>query len=325
MKKLLLTSLIGLSVGALAGCGTSSEANDSAAEGGQATESSEQAATETSSYPRTITHAMGEIELEEKPSRIASVDIMITDYLLVLDETPIASEGISTRERSEIFGQYAEGKDITDLGGKVNLETIVERDPDLMLMSSESKKTGNYDQFNSIANTAVIDFSQGVRGRLTDIAEIVGKEEKAKEVLADLDAKVAEAKEVASEYQGETVLFLISNGKDFTVMHPEEFPIYYEEIGLTPVEGLPTEDNGRIGIEALSELNPDHIFIAENRRSMNADDLLGLINVWQENEVWKGLTAVENDQVYPVDTLVGDTFFLGQVAGVDSIIEELGK
>ncbi|NGP45307.1 ABC transporter substrate-binding protein [Bacillaceae bacterium SIJ1] len=278
-----------------------------------------------SAFPRTISHVKGELTLEEKPQRIASVDIMITDYLLALDETPIVSEGVSTKQRSEIFAEYAEGKDITDLGGKVNMETIVAKAPDVMLMSSESRKVEKYDTFEAIAPTAVIDFSSGVRSRLQQVAELVGKEEKAEEILATFDQKVTQAKSVAEAHSNDTVLFLISNGKDFTVMHPDEFPVYYEEIGLTAPEGLPRAENGRIGIEALTTLAPDHIFIAENRRKMNAEDKLGLINVWQENPVWQGLNAVENHQVYVVDTLVGDTFFLGQVAGVEAIIEHLGE
>lgn len=328
MKRLLLTAVVGISIAVLAGCGTVSEneaANTSASDLKLAESKTNSEGAQTSLFPRTITHQMGQLTIEEKPSRIASVDIMATDYLLVLDETPIVSEGMSTKERSDIFAKYAEGKDITDLGGKVNMETIVEKNPDIIIMSSESKKTANYDQFNAIADAVVIDFTAGVRERLLAIAEVVGKEEKAQEIIAEFDARVEEAKQIASSHKGETVLFLISNGKDFTVMHPETFPVYYEEIGLTPVEGLPTEDNGRIGIEALSELNPDHIFIAENRRQMNGEDKLSLIRVWQENPVWKSLDAVKNNQVYPVDTLVGDTFFLGQLAGVEAVINNLGN
>src|SRR5699024_4347241 len=97
---------------------------------------------------------------------------------------------------------------------------------------------------------------------------------KAKDIIKDFDQKVETAKKVARKHEDETVLFLVSNGKDFTVMHPDEFPVYYEEIGLKPVADLPSEENGRIGIETLSKLNPDHIFIAENRRKMDGNDRL---------------------------------------------------
>jgi len=321
LKKLLFTLLAVLFIGVLAACGGSSEDESANA----STSGKDKEKTGNTSFPKTVKHEMGELTLDKKPSRIASVDIMITDYLLVLGETPIVSEGMGTKERSDVFAKYADGKDITDLGGKVNMETIVEKDPDVMLMSSDSKKTAKYDQFNKIADTAVIDFSGGVRSRLEQIADIVGKEDEAMKIIADFDGKVAEAKQAASKHADETVLFLVSNGKDFTVMNPKDFPVYYEEIGLKPVKNLPTEEKGRIGIEALSELNPDHIFIAENRRKMNGDDRLGLIRVWQENPVWKSLNAVKSEHVYPVDTLVGDTFFLGQLAGVEAVIENLGK
>ncbi|WP_257351030.1 ABC transporter substrate-binding protein [Pseudalkalibacillus decolorationis] len=323
MKKKLMGIFSVLLCVLLAACGSTETEETSQAAAAEEDQKEETEA--TSQFPRTIQHVKGEFELEKKPDRIASVDIMITDYLLVLDEAPIMSEGISTKERSDIFAKYAEGKDIADLGGHVNLETIVANAPDVMLMSSESKKVDKYDDFNNLAPTIVIDFSKGVRSRLTQIAEIVGKEDKAKELIAEFDKQVEEASVVAAEHKNETILFLISNGKDFTVMNPKDFPVYYDEIGLTAPGGLPEEKNGRIGVEALTKINPDHIFIAENRRQMNADDKNGLIHIWNDNPVWQGLHAVENNQVYTMDTLASDTFFLGQIAGVEAVIQNLGK
>lgn len=322
MITLLLTTSL-----ALAACGsdepisTKENANNSNAD-------SPAVSQEQVAFPRTIQHVKGEITLNEAPKRIASVDIMATDYLLALDVAPIVSEGFSTKDKSPIFNKYAEGKDVTDLGGKTNLETLLELEPDLIVMSNTStNKMEKYDEFNKMADSVVIDFNEDAPTRLRKFAELVGKEEKAEEVITSFNKLKEEATAAAAKHKDETVLFLVSNGKDFTVIHPANFPIYYEEVGLTPVEGLPLEGKigGRIGIEALSEFSPDHIFIAENRRQMNAEDPQALINIWTENPVWNNLKAVKNNQVYSVDTLVGDTFFLGQIAGMEAIKEHLGK
>ncbi|MFA4132162.1 MULTISPECIES: ABC transporter substrate-binding protein [unclassified Brevibacillus] len=283
--------------------------------------------TEAAMYPRTIKHAMGEVTLEKKPERVASVDIMGTDYFLVLDFAPIVSEGFeSTKSKSPIFAKYAEGKTVKDLGGKTNLETLLEMDPEVIVMTSTGKGS-RFEEFNKMADSIVIDFSVDAPTRLMKIAEVIGKEDKAKQVLADFDKLKSEAKAVADKHKGETVLFLVSNGKDFTVMHPKNFPIYYEEVGLTPIAGLPEDGKigGRIGIEALSELAPDHIFLAENRRSAKAEEPEGLIHIWKDHPVWKNLKAVKNNQVYKMDTLAGDTFFLGEIAGLEAIKNNLGK
>lgn len=282
--------------------------------------------TEKAAFPRTVQHAKGELVLEKAPERIASVDIMATDYLLALDIAPIVSEGFSTKDRSPIFAQYAEGKEVVDLGGKTNLETLLEMDPDLIVISSTGK-ADRFEEFNKMADTVVIDYSLDAPSRLMKFAELVGREDKAKQVIEDFNKLKEEAKAAADKHKDEKVLFLVSNGKDFTVIHPANFPIYYEEIGLTAVSGLPEDGKigGRIGIEALSEFAPDHIFIAENRRQMKTEEPMGLINIWTENPLWKSLKAVKNNQIYVVDTLVGDTFFLGQVAGLTAIRDNLGK
>ncbi|GED17106.1 ABC transporter substrate-binding protein [Aneurinibacillus migulanus] len=321
-KSKLMSGLIVLLLasGSLMACGV--DQKESATE-----ETSVQPSEKTQGFPRTIKHMMGELPLEEKPERVASVEISVTDYLLVLDVAPVASEGFEgTKSKSPIFAKYAEGKKVADLGSKTNRETLMEMDPQVIVLSGQGKGS-SYEEFNKIAPTAALDFSVDARSRLMKVAEIVGKEEKAKQVIADFDKLVNEAKAAAAGHKGEKVLFLISNGKDFTVMHPKNFPIYFEEVGLTPVEGLPEDGKigGRIGIEALSEFAPDHIFIAENRRKMNQDDPKGLINIWTKHPVWKNLEAVKNNHVYSVDTLVGDTFFLGQIAGLESIKTNLGK
>ncbi|MCE5171604.1 ABC transporter substrate-binding protein [Paenibacillus profundus] len=289
-------------------------------------QSDEPAQPEQSAFPRMIQHVKGELVLKKRPDRIASVDIMATDYLLVLDESPIVSEGFGTKDKSPIFAKYAAGKKVTDLGGKTNLETLLEMEPDLIVISSTGK-ADRFEEFNKMADTVVIDYSLDAPSRLMKFAELVGKEEKAKEVIAEFNKLKQDATAAAAKHQGETALFLVSNGKDFTVIHPKNFPIFYEDIGLTPVKGLPEDGKigGRIGIEALSEFGADHIFIAENRRQMNPDDPQGMINIWTDNPVWKNLKAVKNNQVYSVDTLVGDTFFLGQIAGLEAIKEHLGK
>lgn len=326
-RKAMITLLLTASL-ALTACGTeeanTSHSNSTITTSAETPDSSK----EQAAFPRTIEHVKGELTLNEPPKRIASVDIMATDYLLMLDIAPVVSEGFGTKDKSAIFNQYANGKDVTDLGGKTNLETLLELEPDLIVMSNtSSNKMDRYDEFNKMADSVVIDFNEDAPTRLRKFAELVGKEEKAEEVITSFNKLKEEATAAAADHKDETVLFLVSNGKDFTVIHPANFPIYYEEIGLKPVEGLPLEGKigGRIGIEALSELSPDHIFIAENRRQMNAENPEALINIWTENPVWNNLKAVKNDQVYSVDTLVGDTFFLGQIAGMEAIKEHLGK
>lgn len=331
-KKLsgLLTVILATAV--VAGCGAGQASTDTSANNKAQTAEAGAVQSDTKGtgepvYPRTIKHAMGEVTLEKKPERVASVDIMGTDYFLVLDFSPIVSEGFeSTKSKSPIFAKYANGKTMKDLGSKTNLETLLEMDPEVIVMTSTGKGS-RFEEFNKMADSIVIDFSVDAPTRLMKIAEIIGKEEKAKQVLADFNVLKNEAKAAANKHKGETVIFLVSNGKDFTVMHPKNFPIYYEEVGLTPIAGLPEDGKigGRIGIEALSELAPDHIFIAENRRSAKAEDPEGLIHIWKDHPVWKNLKAVKSNRVYTMDTLAGDTFFLGEIAGLEAIKNNLGK
>lgn len=275
---------------------------------------------EDAAYPRTITHEMGTITLDKKPERVALTDVNVIDYMLALDEVPIGAR-IATMDRSpklkEIIGDLA----ITSLGGKVNMETLISLEPDLIIISTG--KADNYERESKVASTVVVDGSPDRTKRLRQIAKIFNKEEKAEQLIQELNEKIEQAKKAAQSRQDETVLFLRSNGKDFTVLTPESHGLLYEKVGLKPVAQFP--DQGQIGVESISTANPDHIFIVENRRQMDADNVGALISIWDNNPVWQNLRAVKSGHLYVLDPLIADDFFYGWHMELDAIIEHLGK
>ena len=311
----------------LAACG--SKETEKSAENGEEVEikhkeekeqKEENKAEKTPDYPRTIEHAEGTITLEKKPERVAITDVNATDYVIALDEVPIGAR-IASRDRSPKLFELTEGLDIANLGGKVNMEALIGLEPDLIILTEG--KGSNYDRDSKVAPTIVVEGSNDRRKRLRQIAEIFAKEEKAEELLKELDDKIDEAKKVVAKREGETALFLRANGKDFTVLTPDEYGLLYEEVGLKSVGQFP--DQGQVGVESISEADPDHLFLVENRRQMDPENPNALISIWDEHPVWQNLRAVKNNQMYVLDPLVSDSFFYGQHLELDAIIEHLGK
>lgn len=278
---------------------------------------------EASNFPRTVTHTEGELTLEEKPERVALADVNIIDYYLLIDELPIGAR-IDTIDRSqalkELIDEHDPDESITSIGGKVNMETLIGLEPDLIIISE--RKKDNYERFSKVADTIVLDGSTDRTIRLQQLGDIFGKEEIVEEIIDDMEALKAETKEKIEERSDETVLFLRANGKDFTVLTPEENGLLYEKVGLKTAGEF--DDIGQVTVEAISEADPDHIFVMEARRQMDPDNIGALIEVWEDNAVWNNLEAVQNDQLYMLDSLVADDFFTGWELELEAIQENLG-
>ena len=95
----------------------------------------------SSTFPKAITHLMGETVLEAKPTKIATPYIAFVDYLAVLDEYPIAAQGVEMiRSNFPSLSKRINGKDIQDLGMEVDLERLLSAQPDLIIAADDMKK-----------------------------------------------------------------------------------------------------------------------------------------------------------------------------------------
>lgn len=284
----------------------------------------EEVVEEDALFPRTVVHMVGETTIEKKPERVALADVNIIDYFLILDEVPVGAR-IDTIDRSPtlkgLIDKYDPNGTITSIGGKVNMETLIGLDPDLIIIAEGKKE--NYERYSKITNTIVLDGSADRTVRLKQLGDIFGKEDKVEQLLTDLETLKAETKEKVKGKSEETVLFLRANGKDFTVLTPESHGLLYEEVGLKTAGQF--TDLGQVTVEAISEADADHIFIMEARRQMDPDNIGALIEVWNDNSVWNNLNAVKNDQLYILDSLVTDDFFIGWTLELEALQQYLGE
>lgn len=322
-KRQLMLTLAGMIIVLLLiGCGEKSTKN---ASDNNKNNSNEVQNNEEELFPRTIKHSSGELTLDKKPERVALADVNIIDYYLMIDEDLPVGARIDTIDRSpalkKLIEEYDPEGEITSIGGKVNMETLIGLEPDLILLSEG--KQDKYDNFAKVADTIVLDGSNDRTIRLEQLGDIFGKEDKVDKILKEIDNLKEETKEKIEPNADETVLFLRANGKDFTVLTPEEHGLLYEEMGLETAGDF--DGTGEITVESISDANPDHIFIMEARRQMDEENIGALIDVWEDNSVWKNLDAVKNNQMYMLDSLVADDFFIGWELELEALQEHLGE
>ncbi|WP_126425193.1 iron-siderophore ABC transporter substrate-binding protein [Brevibacillus marinus] len=279
--------------------------------------------------PRTIQHLMGETVIQSKPEKMAVLIPSMSDFLLSVNETPHAA--VSAGPNNKEFSWYLQDRmsNTINLGWLVNatnLEAIVDANPDLILANNAFAKV--YEQLSKIAPTIIIepaeteDGSKDWRQTFLMTAEIVGKENEAKQVIAAYDEKAKQARDTIAKAIGEeTVMFLRVTDKELRYYGAKNFGVLYQDLALHKPAHFP--DNSAtfqpLSMEVLPEINPDHIFLLTE-----SPDKLAEI---QKTSVWNSLTAVQKNQVYPVDY---DLWFqgFGPIANqliIEEAVEKLTK
>lgn len=151
---------------------------------------------EPGQFPRTITHAAGETVIEAKPQRVVVLDGGELDDVLTLGITPV---GIALPEGADGQPSYLRDKldGVADVGitSSPNIEAIAALQPDLIL-GSKLRVDQLYGQLAAVAPT-VFSIRPGFpwKENFLLVADALGEEEQAEQVLNDYQAKADEVRE----------------------------------------------------------------------------------------------------------------------------------
>lgn len=299
MKRFLviLFSLV-FSLGILSACSSNTETAPTPA-------STDSQVSEDSAWPRTIVDAGGhEVTLAEQPQRIAILHTNYLEYFFALGTPPIASAGASvgTAQQAldtyETLEPYRGTAEVMDLGSsrEINLEAILEAQPDVIVtFAAHGGLDEIYDQLNEIAPVILLDFNDTWQNQTRSCAEIVGKEERAEEIIEESEAAIEDAHDKLSTQDKTVALFRTNGGKAFIGRGNEA---YYEAFGITAPEGY-TYDYATFALEAVAEMNPDYLIFQDY-----VDTAEGFVLSQEPSSVWQNMDAVKNgDIVYFDDSL----------------------
>lgn len=252
---------------------------------------------------RSYTHDFGTIEVPDSPHRI--VGVYLDDFLLALGVKPLTQTLYGQRPLPYLQDQVGDLPAISP--GSINLELILEEDPDLIMLAYPFyAEEGRYELFSEIAPTYVFSGEEGWRQTLHTVAEIIGKPEAAKSWLDDYERKVADAREVLkAEIGDETVMFVRFTRLNRIQLYggPSNFSadVLYQGLGLQPsalVKELAWDEENSapvISAEIIPQFDADHIFITYDNPA-NED-----VQEFKNNPLWKNVPAVKNGNVYEVE------------------------
>uniref|UniRef100_UPI002685FC89 ABC transporter substrate-binding protein n=1 Tax=Paenibacillus sp. 598K TaxID=1117987 RepID=UPI002685FC89 len=340
MKGLFLMLVILAFVAAGCGGGSPKDAggtNNESTASGQNTQEQEAGNEPSNTEPqtRTIKHVLGETEITGVPQRIVALEWLYAEDVLALGIQPVGIADIEGMNKW-VDIPVEIGAEVTDVGlrQEPNMEVIASLKPDLII-GLKNNIEAHYEAFSNIAPTLVFDpypaEGQGDQyeemiGTFQTIADVLDKQDEAKQVLSDLDQTYAEAKAkleaaglterpfaLAMGYSNQNaVTFRISTDNSLAVK-------ILEHIGLTnaykpaqfEVYGFSTADVE--ALPALQDANFLHIV-------QDSDNVIE--NQLKDNPVWKGLNFVKEGRVY---ALGGDMWPYGGPLGAQTMASKTAE
>lgn len=293
---------------ALAGCGNAQEEQPAAESTNQGdtvntvtdTESEQQGTSET----RIVKDHFGEVVIPVKPKRVAA--IYLEDYLVALGVEPVVQWYHPNWGKQDYLNLSAPQYDITG-----SIEALLAAEPDLII-SDGFADAAVYEKYSKVAPTYRLtdEIQNGSSTEiLRKIADLVGEQEKAEELLEDYDTKITDMKtRLQAAIGNETVAVLRLNigESDINLLGIKNRfvgSILYKELGLTAPKLVADMDKfiDTLSMEMLPELGADHIIILTSNGTWSSAENKETIDSLMNNPIWKSVPAVKNGHIYQVD------------------------
>ena len=276
---------------------------------------------------RLIPHVMGEIILPATPQRIVVLEWTYVEALLAIGIQPT---GVADIEGYNAWVKIpvALAPDVVNLGTRQdpNLEAIAALEPDLIIATA-FRVTESYDELSAIAPTLVFDnyptdmtHYENMRETFLAIADIVGRQSEGEAVLAEMEAKFAEARTQLEAAGRAGEKFALAQA--FSNDNQAQVRLFTDNALATQVLVQLGLENGwddapqqygfsTVSVEALPELGDLNFFYV-----VQDDD-----NVFASEAVaplWENLEFVKNGHAYP---LGGDTWLFGGPLSVSLLVD----
>lgn len=251
--------------------------------------------------PFAIEHPQGTTTIEAVPETVMVADWAAFDNLEALG---VAVAGVpASATPPYLRDRLPDGVETIGSLQEPDIEGIAAAQPDLVIVAARSRTA--YPTLAGIVPT--IDLSvdnenliDGVKKNIATLGEIFGREERADELLASLDAKISEAR-AAADGQG-TGLVIVTNAGNLGVYGPGSRVAWiYDALGIPSVfDTVDDRDHGgdAISFEYLLETNPDWLFVVDRDAGVGGE---GAARALLDNELIHGTSFWQNDHIVYLD------------------------
>lgn len=321
--KMCAPALLALS---LAACGT-----DKAEESTSTNNTAETSATESQTEQaktQTITYLGEKYELPAEVKNIVAASLESMEDAAMLGIKPVGVLEVGGKVPAYLASDF-EGATLVGNKMEPNAEAILNLDPDVIVGTSKFPEE-TAEKLKKIQTMIPYShISTNWKENLTVLAQLAGKEEDAKKIISDYEAKVADAQVKSKEQLADKQVLIIRVRGGVMYIYPAGVylnPVLYEDLGaLVPEVVTTAKAQAELSLETLAQVNPDAIFL-QFEESENKDTPKALEEL-QKNPIFTSLKASQNKEIYvnTIDPLAQGGTAWSKVKFLDAAAEKLLK
>ncbi|MDO9409475.1 ABC transporter substrate-binding protein [Patulibacter sp.] len=279
---------------ALAACGSDDDttpAGDGAASSTATTGTAASAA--PGPFPVSLTHSFGRTEIDEAPSRVATIGFNEADFALALGVQPIAERQVlgdfDATKRPWISEAARAAKPVSVGSDEIEFEKLAGARPDVILGIYSFIDAGAYGKLRQIAPTVAQgkQYELGAEPwdqQLLDTGKALGREAQAKRIVGEVDSRFDAATKEHPEFAGKTLTVAFEGGGTlFNLADSDLRQQYFTDLGFKTPEGAGVEN---ISKERLDVLDQDVlVLITDDPDGISDDPLFERLDVAKEGRV----------------------------------------
>ncbi|ROT29793.1 iron-siderophore ABC transporter substrate-binding protein [Micromonospora sp. HM5-17] len=286
----LAAALLVLALG-LAGCGGDSDDADPAP------------ATGSGAFPVRVEHKYGTTEIPRPPTRVVTLGLSDQDPVLALGTVPVGAV--------DWFGERPYGKwpwaqplwggtppEVVGERDDYNLEKVAALKPDLIIGLYSGMTQEQYQKLSQLAPTVAQpkgypDYAAPWQEMTRQAGRALGKPDRAEQLIAEVDARFAKARQEHPEFAGKTVAVVdpYEAGKYAVFAPSDPKVVFLTQLGFTVpqqiVDAVGDEYAAEIGSERLDLIDVDRVFFLTSDASaeprVRADRVYATLEVAKRN------------------------------------------
>ncbi|GAB3617976.1 iron-siderophore ABC transporter substrate-binding protein [Okibacterium endophyticum] len=231
-----------------------------------------------------LEHTFGETTVPEDPERVVTLGWGSGDAAVALGVVPVAMEANAYAGDENGLLPWI-GEKLDEMGAETPTmipeqsdgfayEDIIEADPDVILAVYSGVTEEQYELLSDIAPTVVYPgeaWATPWRDVITTVGEVLGRTDEADDLVADLDAAVAEKAEEHPEFAGKTITAVWDTAGTFNVYRPADPRVQFLfDLGFENAPAVDDLANGdstfyyTLSYEELDKLQSDVILVFAN-------------------------------------------------------------
>ncbi|MDQ0228985.1 ABC transporter substrate-binding protein [Metabacillus malikii] len=286
-----------LTIGLLAGCGTTNEGKE--AENGNDIKSSEVKEETDVQFPVTFTDDAGrEVTIEKEPETIVSIQASNTEIAFAL------GLGDKIVGVSDYDNYPPEALEIQKVGGQdINGELVLSLMPDIALVTDYHFKT-HPDLLKQFEEAGIKCIVVGSATSFADVYKTIemlgnatGTKDKATEIVADMQDRLAAIQKKAQESISEKKRVWVEVSPEPDIFTTGKNTFMHEMLESINATNVAEDQDGWVKLteEEMVKLNPDVVITTYGYYVENPSEQV------LNRDGWKEVPAVKNNQVFDVD------------------------